>query len=244
MAFARMIALILIAVAAYLLTDALVFRGAEPVSPEEVERALMTTPAARAVTVLRERAPEDHARVLAAFSNTLSGRGDPDEAAVALQEAVAHLVRQRAPDLRRAPQRSVVRVIESQLAILEALREDPATCGRVALHGTRTLDREQRAELSPLAAEAAADVLVALYEGRDSTAPEIAGPSDIDYTEVIKGWQRRGATPDQINQILTPSAASPEFCTAAIDFLTYLSRTEGVSAKRVRTDLLVSMLEG
>jgi hypothetical protein len=153
-------------------------------------------------------------------------------------------VRQRATDLRRAPQRSIVRVIESQLAILEALREDPATCGRVALRGLRELGPSQRAALAPVAGEAAAEVLVALYEGRDSSAPEIANPSELDYSEVVEGWMGRGATPDEVDLILTPAPGNPEFCRAAIDFLTYLSRTEGVSAKRVRTDLLVSMLEG
>lgn len=244
MAFTRYFGPILAGVAVFFGAKAYFLGGAGPVSPEVVERELMATPAAQAVTILRERAPEDHARVLAAFTDALRRRSGPEEAADALQQTMAELLRERAPDLRRAPQRSVVRVIESQLAILEALRGDPAACGRVALRGTRELGRSERAEIAPLAAEAAAEMLAALYEGRDSSAPEITAPSELDYTEVLEGWQRRGATPDEVNLILAPSYTDPEFCAVAIDFITYLSRTEGMSAKRVRTDLVVAMLQG
>lgn len=244
MALMRAIALILIGAAAYLAARALIPGGAVPVARDEIERQLMATPAARAVTVLRERAPEDHARVLAALAELLRDRSGPDDAAGALAATVSGLVRERAPDLRRAPQRSVVRVIEGQIAILEALRDDPASCGKVAMHGTGELGPAARADLAPVAAGAAADVLTALYDGRDSTAPELARPSERDFAEVITGWRQRGAGGDQVDLIRSPSAANPGLCPAVIGFLTYLSRTESMPAKRVRTDLVVAMLEG
>ncbi|MDH3264549.1 MAG: hypothetical protein OEM24_11185, partial [Paracoccaceae bacterium] len=86
MALARYFGPIVVGVAVYFGAKAYFVDGARPMGPEEIERQLMATPAAGAITVLRERAPEDHARVLAALADASRGRPDPQAAAEALQE--------------------------------------------------------------------------------------------------------------------------------------------------------------
>jgi hypothetical protein len=214
----------------------------ESATPASVERTLMATPASVYLTVLRDRSPQEYDVLLDGLAETVRTGGSESEVMTASAEHSAAIRRDNAVHLWRAPQASVARLVGAQRDILAALADDPPACALVVMDGPLALGPDGIEQVADVVAEAAAAVFEALYDGRDAAGPGIAPPADADFASTIDQWRAAGATPAEVDLVLTPDVGDPGLCAAFIALLGFLAGSSDPAVQRVRTEIMFQSL--
>jgi hypothetical protein len=212
--------------------------GAAPAASKEAfAAAILTKPHMGFLRIAQTRAPADFEAILAELmALDADGRREADFAAAAA--VTADYVRRNLGDLRRAPQESLIAVIETHRAILAAVADDPQACNLVIMGGFRGTDIATVERIVPAVAAKAEALFIAIYDGRERGAP-IDPPSEADWREVADGWMRQGGTREMLERIVTPDPADPALCGAFLSFMSYLVKAGSPSLRRVRAEFAV-----
>lgn len=213
----------------------------------DTERLMSSSPGAKAIAIIRDRAPEDYRALVERLTEARPVARDlPPQQAVSLgQEILADLMRRNAEYLWRAPQASLVAVINSQVATLEALSVDHGACrtflkaGSAALRPTDTYLLTSKGLLTATGET----LFAAIYDGRDASV-QTPPPTAEDYRVVLSGWVAEGVTQQMIDAFKSQDFDDPQICGAFQSFFSYLARGEGQSVNRVRTDIVFGLASG
>jgi hypothetical protein len=221
---------------------------ATPVDASGLESRLLGR--SETLRAIRDHFPDDY-RVFAADALQRAGRGEDDDAILAIGRAFASelRVRERA-SFRAASFATLQKSLELKVPMFTYLRNvnGPQACNVFSIGGDGAIEdiiseaREKGAELAVLADRAAAQYFAAAAEGRTRKMVH-AAPTDADWQEAAQFVIQNGMTRDEILLFADARqrASDPRLCDATVKWLNGLLEMKGGAAERLVPYLAAGM---
>ena len=206
------------------------------VRPPSIEALIASPPAEPMYAALKSYFPEDGKLLRDSMEKMLAEGVSDDEGSQKMMSVGAEIRRRHAPNLKTAPDASLVEVIEAQLQLLKHFENDPALCNQVFMYGPIAIPKEQQAKLIETVKLSATILFRAMHEG-DAFPVERGAATDQDWGKLMEVFLSSGGTEEEIALITDPNVQDSALCGAGLRFLRTASFAEFEGADRTRAEI-------
>jgi len=213
------------------------------VTDAQIEEAIASSPMAPMIGALDEYYPQDAERMRSEMRVVADGNFSSDEAFRHMALVGTEVRQSHARHLRQAPAQELQRIIELQIQMHVALRDEVDVCNRLVAVGPTGLNQNEAAPILDTAAQAASDMFRVMHAGETQPVGR-SQASDQDWDNFFDAYLSSGGTETELSVFSSINTESPLLCDAAIRFLRVVANGGYEGSDRVLADFVASINGG